>query len=267
MKHLRRLLTSIRRKSGLRAEHPINQQPNAENEGEPPSNETERTQQSLRTIVDIPESILKEYRAYQKQTHRENRTAQYLALAAVLGAWIYAGIAALQWCQMRQATVATQRAAEAAKESADAAMAGVRPWLVNENIITIEMVDGRPEISVHYRNMGKTPARIVLWGDAIKIWNPTKPDPVFEACPDGDGGRNVFIPVDGEYINSYPLPQNTPEEKQIVSKRIPRTLFLQQCLNYKDVLSGSSSLLHHTDACIDVFAMSPCPSSPTARMN
>lgn len=103
MKHLRQLLASILRRLGSQVENPINQQPSAENERESPTLETSGTPPIARAIFDIPTTVIDEYRAAQKQQHRDNEKAFWVTLAAVAGAFLYAAIAAFLLYEMRTA--------------------------------------------------------------------------------------------------------------------------------------------------------------------
>jgi hypothetical protein len=71
----------------------------ANHEGEPPANDGERPPVA-RSTIEIPDSILQEYRANQQQQRTDNKRNRWIAIAAVAGAWIYAGIAAFQAYQM-----------------------------------------------------------------------------------------------------------------------------------------------------------------------
>jgi hypothetical protein len=172
MKHLRRLLTSILRRLGLRVEHSINQNPSAGNEREPTNHETERPEQILRPIVDIPETVLEEYRANQKAQHRENRSARNIALAAVIGGWVYAGIAALQYCAM----LATNRTAQTTLRVTERAYVNVQ---FVEPVEPLQLGSTR-EAAIHYENTGLTPAKDLF---IQRVDNVATRDQTFQTLP------------------------------------------------------------------------------------
>jgi len=103
MKHLRQLSTWTLRKLGLKVEHPINQNPSAQNEREPPNPETSGTTPITRIIEDVRDTIIQEYQRSQNEQRAENHRNRTIAKWAVAGAWIYAGIAAFQWSELRMA--------------------------------------------------------------------------------------------------------------------------------------------------------------------
>jgi hypothetical protein len=109
MKRSKRLSTSILRKLGLKAEHSINRQLNAENERESPTHETSSPPPITRAVIEIP-TFLDEYRVTQKQQHSDNKKALWVTAATALGAFIYAAIAAYQYCEMRKANRLTLQA-------------------------------------------------------------------------------------------------------------------------------------------------------------
>src|SRR5579862_4687858 len=101
MKHSSIWFASILKKLGLRAEHPISENPKAENEGHPANDNAGESTPIARTIEDVRDTIIREYQRSQKEQSAENRKNRTIACAAVLGAYLYAGIAAFQWCTMR----------------------------------------------------------------------------------------------------------------------------------------------------------------------
>ncbi len=105
--------------------------PKPESEGKLAAQYTSEKAPFLRTPVEIPDAILKEYRASQEKGHRENKINRWIAIAAVAGAWLYAGIAVFQWCEMRETNSTSQNTLHQA----------YRPW------ITIEIVDNIAEVT------------------------------------------------------------------------------------------------------------------------
>jgi hypothetical protein len=83
--------------------HHKEKNPQTSGEGKPPANQAGNTPPIARTIIEIPDSVVQEYRTNQKENQRENKINRRIAIAAVVGAWIYAAIAVFQWCEMRAA--------------------------------------------------------------------------------------------------------------------------------------------------------------------
>src|ERR1700730_10931090 len=88
----------------------------------------------------------------------KGRATIILEIIGILVVAAYTTVAALQWCQMKAATKATQIAAQAAKESADAEVAASRAWIVPcRNKIFWPDTPG-PLAELDWKNGGKTPA-------------------------------------------------------------------------------------------------------------
>src|SRR6266849_2671954 len=190
MKRSKRLFRSIQKKLNSKVEHPTSEQPKAESERNPANPEPNRIPPITRTIVEISDSTLEEYRTNQKQQYRENKINRGIAIAAVLGAWLYAAIAAFQWAAMLNSNnltkIATENAAHAFRMS-ERAWIGFKyqhPILVNGREVAI--------VSSVYVNAGKSPATHVKTMIRLRVGDriPTNQGtldvtgPVLPACAD-----------------------------------------------------------------------------------
>jgi hypothetical protein len=101
-----------------RREHSISKQPQTENEGKP-ANQQGNGAPITRAIEDVRDTIIQAYDRNQQEQNAENRKNRTIAKWAVAGAWIYAGIAAFQFCEMRAANDLIQKQLEATD----------RPWI------------------------------------------------------------------------------------------------------------------------------------------
>jgi hypothetical protein len=81
---------------------PIEKNPKTGSEGKPAAEDTSGGAPVIRTIIEIPDSIIQEYRRNNEEQKSENRKNHTIAIWAVAGAWIYATIALFQWCEMRK---------------------------------------------------------------------------------------------------------------------------------------------------------------------
>jgi hypothetical protein len=116
-----------------------------------------------RTVIEIPETVLQEYRASRKQQDRESNITRRIALAAALSAWVYAGIATFQWCIMRSQLIAMQKSTDAAKEAnqiaRDALASGGWPWVGLSGVQPVGFaVGGDTGVQLYFFNSGRTPA-------------------------------------------------------------------------------------------------------------
>jgi hypothetical protein len=133
----------------------------------PSDPQTDRLSSVTRPIIQIPDSVLEEYRANQEQQHTDNKKTRNIAIWAVLGAWLYAGIAAVQWVEMRRSNTLAVRTAEQARKAAEDTLKKIeensqldqRAWV---GVIGTNMPNIKPNskftIEVTFTNTGKTPA-------------------------------------------------------------------------------------------------------------
>jgi hypothetical protein len=98
--------------------------------------ETRRTAPITRAIVDIPDSVLNQLRGYQREQERDSHISRTIGVWAVGAALSLAAISYWQGCS-------TQKAANAAKESADAEVAANRAWIVPNGS---KNMDGREDV-------------------------------------------------------------------------------------------------------------------------
>jgi hypothetical protein len=110
-----------------------------------------------RAVIEIPDTILQEYRTYQKQQERENKITRRIAVATVLSAWVYAGIATFQWCTMQKTLTATNASVDFNKKSLQISK---RPWVVLTAVTTdTPFIPGQEwKAKVWLKNTGETPA-------------------------------------------------------------------------------------------------------------
>lgn len=123
--------------------------------------ENDWPQEVASTLIQIPDSILQEYRANQKQQERDNKLNRRIALWAVLGAWIYAGIAFWQVQEMRSSSANAER-----------------PWAGIGNVVVIDKtIPNKPiKISAPIINGGKSPAIYMTISQTFKLWATTRTD-------------------------------------------------------------------------------------------
>ena len=73
------------------------------------------------TEIEIPSTIIDEYRRNQYNQRRENRKIFYVGIGTLIAILCYTAIAAYQGCEMRKAAEATKTSADSAKIAADTA--------------------------------------------------------------------------------------------------------------------------------------------------
>jgi hypothetical protein len=195
--------------------------------------ENDRSQEVTGTLIQIPDSILQEYRANQKQQEHDNKLNRWIALLAVLGAWIYAGIAAFQYSAMN----------ETLKETAREFNISHRPWvsLLNHPEPTkLWFDDSGPHVEVRFNlvNRGTAPAiAIVVNANLItrEYWDRDEP---FPECADDALATVVKERKGGDFL--VPQMKITTPEKPIIARKgehpaiSKKQVFLIGCLGYYD---------------------------------
>src|ERR1700737_3329778 len=108
----------------------------------------------------------------------KDRATIILELIGILVVAAYTKVAAMQWLQMRDAT-------EASKESADAAVAATRAWLVFDSFQLVP-IGATFKIVLVLENAGKTPLIYGFTGNVPKIGTPGPRPPDFPDCVTAD---------------------------------------------------------------------------------
>ena len=159
MKHLSTWFASILKRLGLKAEHPISENPKAENEREPANPETSGTAPIARTIEDVRDSVIQEYQRSQQEQRTENHKNRTIAKWAVLGAWMYAGIALFQWLTMQsQTSIFQNQLTEAQKEFEISERARIAIGRDDGVLADFYQFGDTCGIYVFFRNIGHTTA-------------------------------------------------------------------------------------------------------------
>jgi hypothetical protein len=240
MKPLKQSFELIRRKLALllsaaierlnpesESENP-NQNVTAAGERKPAKDKTGNRLPVTRTIVEIPDAILEEYRADKKQNDRDNRKTRNIAIFAVIGAWIAALVAGIQSYEMIKTTKANELAA-------NAAAAATAAWIIFEAAEYRGMTGNRAIFYVALKNVGKTPALDASTGWEVTVL-PMDKWPTYKdwACPEKTSSPAI-VPVEFPWKNDIGRPLNQLQMKMLASK-IGR-IFLHGCATYRDVLT------------------------------
>lgn len=235
MKRSNTWFTSILKKLGLRAENPISENPKAENEGQPSNQKTNGAAPVTRTIIDVPDSVIQEYYRNQKEQRRDNRKNRTIAWLAVAGAWIYAAIAAFQWCAMRTAN--TQNAGNFVASQRPYVSIGTKDGTLG-NFSEIANAQGKLTVFLHFHNGGNLPASRFN----VQLFAATGPTPESElhmARLKGTKGNSTVmyinglkeIPRDSDDTESFP---NWISQTEVLAARgskkiIPLIGFFEYC--------------------------------------
>lgn len=234
--------------SGSDPKIPEQQQIQAGDEGKPADNKRADTTPIARAIIEVRDSILQEYRANQQTQHRENQANRRIATAAVVGAWIYAAIAAFQWFAMLAANKQSATGVGAAVRAADTAQLAVqdarnnfrrdqRPYIWMANMTVGPSYDvTRKEIvwNWFYANYGKTPAYQSKGRQFMKLGT----GPFKFSSLHGD---IAFAPLPpnraGEYDTVFSQPGVTPEEFQAFMQ-VDGGIQMRVDISYSDSYGG-----------------------------
>lgn len=194
--------------------HPKQQHPQTSGEGKPTPDQASGAAPVARPFVQIPDSIMEEYRTGQKQQHRDNRISRWITGAAVAGAWIYAAIALFQWCTMQsQTSIFQSELSETQKEFRASARA--RMIIGNEKGVPVELQDfgNKTQIVMHLRNDGHAAAHDVQIKFAAEV-----------APPDTTYQYSALNPAPGHYETGPTIGQGEPFDAYLALDQIAVTL-------------------------------------------
>lgn len=94
-----------------------------EHKNNPSSDNSKVTPQTLRAELEIPQPIIDEYHTEKDKKDRRDRNRLRIEVATLIVIFLYTSIAAYQGCQMRKATKAAKKSADAATSAAKTAKA------------------------------------------------------------------------------------------------------------------------------------------------
>lgn len=151
-------------------EDPEQKNPATSGEGNPPAEDTSGSTPVIRTIIEIPQSVMDEYRRAQQAENREHSKNRTVAWWAVFGAFTYALIAGYQSCLMR--------------ETEQIAVLNNRPVLYENGVKATEKTpDGIPsKVRVRFRNFGKSLAVGIVDKGHIVTRDAGEPTPIDPDC-------------------------------------------------------------------------------------
>jgi len=154
----------------------------------------------------------------------------------------------------------TKEAANAAKQSADAAFASTRPWIVftTGHILPIQAGESTPRFALTLINVGKTPAINLYLSSEFKYLISSAHSisiPSFDSCQKASlKSRSPNAPYLAANITvtiNTPLPEgDTPKQRAALEHRTPFSMFLHECVSYGDLLTKEERAI---GICVDVF--------------
>jgi hypothetical protein len=174
----------------------------------------------------------------------------YLEIAALIGLFCYVHSASIQ-------ANANKKAADAAKQSADAAVAATRAWIVFKNFEKA-ISNGRIVIIQNYENGGKTPAINAFTGFQYKIAETYGYPPRFDKCEKLDLRQAGTSPPNIPYMAAgEPFSINEPlnDEETRLAQKGPGWFYIHECIRYHDVLSTTEHLM---ELCADLGSGALC---------
>ncbi len=142
--------------------------------GNPTDDKTARPSPVARSVIEIPQSVLDEYRTNQKKQKRDNKKNPHIARAAVWGAFIYAAIAVFQWLEMNKTVTQTQELVKSAniqvekmiesnRTNREALTSVQRAFITAGNMAVGRFVDSNKvtkfQFFAQWENSGVTPTR------------------------------------------------------------------------------------------------------------
>ncbi|HEY3306518.1 MAG TPA: hypothetical protein VGL70_23605 [Candidatus Binatia bacterium] len=129
----------------------------------------------------------------------------------------------------------SERAADAAKEAADAAAASTAPWIVADIAEYRGVVSNEAVFYVVLKNVGRLPALEASAGWEITVV-PMDELPTYKAwaCPKA-GPSPAIVPVEKPWKIYISKPLNTLQMKMLASRT--GRIFLHGCATYRDVLT------------------------------
>jgi hypothetical protein len=188
------------------------------------SNETDKRPKPIPVLVSYDEKT-------NTSQDRQNTTQDKIALwtrGAVIAAIIYATIAALQWCEMRKATVATEIAA-------NAAVSASRAWMVPVG----ERKSNPATINFVWKNAGKSPAISVR---ATAEYATQEIRPAFVMGCDALLKHHGWMTQQSILLENDPFEitlQNMPADYQKMPiPNSPNVVWIHGCVWYTDVLTN-----------------------------
>jgi hypothetical protein len=181
MNRLRLLLASIQRRWGSLLSNASKNSPEspAQNDANP---NARKTLPITRAIIEIPNSVITEYRRTQKEQAADTQRNYKVALGGLGVAFILAAIGIYQSCK-------TQEAVLAANRSANAEVAAIRAWVkLTIRPVPFNTLSNNSSFEHCLQNIGKTPASNLEMTDEfipMKISKVTEPIkmPTFTHCP------------------------------------------------------------------------------------
>jgi hypothetical protein len=207
--------------------------------------EAGETRKPMPVIIAYDDQTIRDTKDENNRQHGTQNSIKNWTKVAVIAASIYAAIAALQWNEMRKATVA---ATSSATTASDAMHRGQRAYLVFHHATLVKPPKVKEELhaTVDLENSGETPAVEASYYFAVQIL-PGDPQTITYGtlrplAPIGAGQKLV---LDGERLNSL-----TPEEmgeimtspfsvngNALVLSNQPQ-LYLYGIVRYRDVFGG-----------------------------
>jgi hypothetical protein len=188
-------------------------------------------------IIAFDDKTVSDVRADSDRQHSTQNSIKLATWCAVVAAIIYASIAAYQGCEMRRATRATEKAAIAAKNSANISKQTMhvdqRPWM-NVIVGQTPLQDGSPIVmQVRIINSGKTPAFNVQGLVIINLLKETE-EPDFNYAP---GIHPKYSINAGTAIPNVPNDLSWP----VLPKRVPENKPIKPILTTKAIRDGIQS--------------------------
>jgi hypothetical protein len=188
------------------------------------------------TEVDVLHALVNEYKARDNHNSRLQGRNFWLGVVTACLVFVYATVAALQWC-------ATEEANQIAR---DALVSSTRPWIGFVPVGDIQSVEvGKmPMVTLLIQNFGKSPAFYVTVSVGITLVPLAFPEgPLIEAVGKGriwDVG--TLWPDGGKSISTVTYPEVLTERqmREITDEKLQLTVVGQ--IVYRDGSSG----LHHT---------------------
>jgi hypothetical protein len=159
-----------------------------------------------------------------------------IEVGALIGLFWYAHSASIQ-------AVANQRAAEAAKESADAAIAGIRAWVALD--LYMPYKPGDSQLTIRLKNIGKSPA-FAVWNTEIEneiVHGGASPH--FHVCPNTHQMPGNVFPYtlaanDTDVIHEKAPTVTLPDEAAF--QRDDVSIYVHTCVYYKYISGRGDGL-------------------------
>ncbi len=166
--------------------------------------------------------------------------------------------------------IITSHAADAAKESADAGVAAVRPWLVPVGITPPPPSEIRPGagVEIDFKNVGKVPAIDPWINEEFVFWDVKTgaPPPRFSECPQTIPFHyGAVAPEQTARFNPPAIRLSLTKEQTAALTAHDAGLLVHACVHYGTVLSEHEGV---TEYCTIAYWLSktltgPCPENRT----